>query len=266
MKGILAAAALLLTASGAYAADAIVDVPPPVGEWTGFYAGLQIGGAFGSDPDGIELDPLTTTLGTAFSPGTNAGGLNVPDAGFSGNFDNGVVGGLHLGYDQQFDNNVVLGGIIDVNFTDIGDFQRGRSRTPANYDFERELDVFATARLRAGYAFGRILPYLTGGVAYGDVDSSYEDTSAATIQGQSEENDKFGYSVGGGVEALVTDKVSIGLEYLYTDLGDNGVTTNLAGPNPANPFGTIGGAGTDRSGEDEDFDCHSVQVKFSYRF
>lgn len=261
MKGILAAAAFLLAASGAYAADAIVDVPPAVGEWTGFYAGVQIGGAFGSDPDGIELDPLTPTLATAFSP--NAA---VPDAGFSGDFDNGVIGGLHIGYDQQFDN-IVFGGIVDVSFTDIGDFQRGRSRTPANYDFERELDVLATARLRLGYAFGRVLPYVTGGLAYGDVDSSYEDTSAALIQGQSEDDDNFGYTVGGGVEALVTEKISIGVEYLYTDLGDVGVTTNLAGGGANGmAFGAIGGPGTNLSGEDEDFDFHSVQVKLSYRF
>jgi len=263
----LAALPLIFLAAPAFAADAVVEMDPtpiadPVFSWTGGYIGLQAGYAFGESSN-ITITPLTGTLATAFSPGTNAGGLLVPDAGLTSDFDDGFVGGVHAGYDYQM-NSIVVGGVVDVSYADIGDFKRGRSRTPANYDFTRELDYLVTARARLGYTFTpRVLGYVTGGLAYGDMSSSYSDTSSATINSITEDDDDFGYTVGGGVEAMVTERVSIGLEYLYTNLGESGVTTNLTGPPPANPFGT--GAGTDLSGRD-DFDFHTVQLRMSYRF
>lgn len=263
MRRSLLAIPVLLFGTAVHAADIAEPIveTPMAGDWTGFYAGVQLGGAFGSDPEGINFSPLTPTLATAFSPSGA-----VPDAGFSGDFDNGLIGGLHVGYDHQFANGFVVGGIVDVSFTDIGDFQRGRSRTPANYDFTRELDVLVTGRARLGYAVDRFLPYVTGGVAYGNLESRYTDTSAATIQSLSDEDDAVGYTVGGGVETMITQRLSLGVEYLYTNLGDDAASVNLAGPAPGNPFGTIGGPGTTLSGEDEDFDFHTVQVKLSYRF
>jgi opacity protein-like surface antigen len=76
-----------------------------------------------------------------------------------------------------------------------------------------------------------------------------------------------GYQVGGGVEHKVTDQVSLGLEYLYTKLQDDGFRVRAAGPAPAtNPFILGNAAGTDFRRSEEDFGVHQVRVTASYRF
>lgn len=270
MHRLLALVSLSLLSSAAMAADAIVDVEPApvveevvVGDWTGFYAGIQLGGAFGESGE-LDIDPFTPALQTAFSPGTNAAGVFIGDAGFDEDFNEGFVGGVHVGYDHQFSNNVLVGAILDVSYYDISDEQIGRSRTPATYTIERELDYLVTARARLGYVFHpRVMGYVTGGLAFGEVDFSYSQPgSAASFTTSGDQDSDFGYTVGGGVEGLVTDNISLGLEYLYTNLGDNDFTANLTG----GPFGTAATGGTDLTTSDDDFDFHTVQVRLSYRF
>lgn len=276
MKRILLGLAATFAASSAMAADVIYNEPAPMPmdvvsnvSWAGFYAGIQAGYGFGSTGQ-VQLDPFTFgPLITAFSPGAPGD----PVTGFNGNgdFDDGFVGGVHVGYDWQA-GNIVYGAILDINYTDIGDEQRAFSRSPAEYVISRDLDYLATLRGRLGYAFNEnFLGYVTGGVAYGDVDFSYRQgalspaTTVATSGGQ--DND-FGYTVGGGIEARVTQNWSVGLEYLYTDLGGNDFQANLQG----GPFGGAGGAagsnagGTNLTGTDGDFDFHTITAKISYRF
>lgn len=271
MKKLILAASVSLFAMPAFAADAVVaEEPVPVveatvGDWTGFYAGVQLGGAFGST-DQLELDPFSfPALITAFTPAGDAPGSSF---NADGEFDDGFVGGVHVGYDHQFSNGIVFGGILDVSYADIGDQQQAFSRTPATYTIERDLEVLATLRARLGYTFTpRVLGYVTGGLAYGDVEFDYSQPgSAATASTSGGQDSDFGYTVGGGVEALVTERVSLGLEYLYTNLGGNDFEANLTG----GPFGGAGSANpvdsTTLSGGDDDFDFHTVQLKLSYRF
>ncbi len=254
MKKFAVLAPLVFFAAPAFAADAVFEEPAPiaaemvVGDWSGFYAGVQIGYAFG-DTGEFELDPFTPGLQTAFAPG------------FSGDFEDSVIGGVHVGYDWQF-GSIVVGGILDISATDLSDDQNGFSVTPARYTITRELDFLATLRARLGYAISdRFLVYGTGGLAYGEVDFSYEQPGSGAVTTTSGgQDDDFGYTVGAGVEGKVTEKISLGLEYLYTDLGDNDFTANLTG----GPFGAA--PGTNGTGSDEDFDFHTVQLKMSYRF
>lgn len=247
----LPVAVSLLVASSATAADltpmaAPAEAMTPVSDWTGFYAGVQLGAGFG-DTGTFALSPFTPALQTAFSPG------------FSGDFDNGMVGGAHIGYDWQM-GRIVTGAVLDFNFTDIGDEQVGRSRTPATYTIGRDLNNLTTLRGRLGYlATDDLLFYATGGAAYGDVKFSYSQPGSAAVTTTSGGQDHdIGYTVGAGVEAKLSEKVSLGAEYLYTNLGGNDFRANLVG----GPFG----AGTTGSGTSNDFDFHTVQVKLSYRF
>jgi outer membrane immunogenic protein len=254
MKTIVYTAAALALAAPAFAADAIIynEPSPPmaapmaVSDWTGFYVGGQLGGVFGSTGT-FALSPFTPALQGAFAPG------------FSGDFDTGLIGGVHAGYDVQF-GSIVVGGIIDISATDVSDKQNGFSTTPARYTITRDLDYLATLRARLGYAVGNsFLVYGTGGLAYGDVNFSYEQPgSGATTTTSGGQRNDFGYTVGAGVEAMVTSNISVGLEYLYTDLGKNDFRANLVG----GPFG----AGTAGFGTDSRFDFHTVQAKVSFRF
>jgi outer membrane immunogenic protein len=260
MKQFAIVVPVLLGATPAFAADAIMGVAPdpmpmeaPVMSWTGGYVGLQAGAGFGdtgvwamdTDGDGVFGDP--------FAPfGDN----------FAGSFEEGFVGGAHAGYDWQR-GNFVFGGIVDIAATDIGDRQSGFSSTPAFYDIERNLDYLATARLRAGVVVAeRFLPYVTGGLAYGDVEERFVTNTPAAFTTSGGDDGRFGYTVGGGVEARVTQQVSLGFEYLYTNLGDSDFNVNLN----SGPFAAVPAGSTDARGSDRDFDFHTIQMKLSYRF
>jgi outer membrane immunogenic protein len=277
MTRLLFATPFLFLSIPAFAADAVDYEAPPmaevvsVGDWTGFYAGVQIGGGFGStgvfemdrNQDGIFGDYFA-----AFDP--TQPGCAGDGCGFSGKFGSGIVGGIHAGYDWQM-GQIVFGGLVDIIATDIDDRQSGFSGTPAFYHIDRDLDWLATARARIGYAFtDSMLAYATGGVAFGNVNYQFVSNTPAIVavsNGGSEI--EVGYTVGGGVEAKMTERISIGLEYLYTNLGSNDFNVNLSGAagTPAgNAFGTGGADSTNARGSDRSFDFHTVQLKMSYRF
>ncbi len=69
-----------------------------------------------------------------------------------------------------------------------------------------------TLRGRIGYSFDRWLPYLTGGLAYGNM---YVDAG----NGASATKTKAGWTAGAGVEYAFLGGWSTKLEYLYVDLG-----------------------------------------------
>ena len=261
--------ALLLAAGTAFvspalAADVIYEEPPapvamaPVPTWTGFYIGVQGGGAFNpNNPDNINVD-------TSFGTPVVVGGVDQFTSNYSSSSDSSFIGGGHAGYDYQMDQ-FVLGAVIDINAVDFSRKAGVVSRTAdAFYNEERSIDYLATARLRAGYLVTpTALAYATGGLAYADIDYKFETNSgsAAGVRTRSDEDD-FGYSVGGGMEVKITDNVSFGAEYLYTNLGDGDSSATFT----SGPFtgGVAGGTTTFET--DEDFDFHTVTAKVSYRF
>lgn len=272
MRVISLFALTMLGATPAMAADAVLADPQPmaematVGDWTGFYAGVQLGGAFGGDSGIFSMD---RNGDGAFGDYLPAFDPTQPvcagdGCGFAGDFESGITGGIHAGYDWQF-GNIVAGALVDINAMDIGDRQSGFSGTPAFYHIDRDLDYLVTARAKLGYAFSdRLMAYATGGLAVGDVKYSFvSNTPAASVVTGGGDTD-VGYSVGGGVTAKVTQKVSLGVEYLYTNLGDDDFNVNLSGPAAFSGPGSAGS--TNARGSDGDFDFHTVQLKVSYHF
>lgn len=179
----LAMLAVLLPADRAAAADlapapvtkAPVAIPTPVFSWTGFYIGANAGYGWSSGQDGLGLygvDPK------------------------------GWFGGGQVGYNYQFGNNVVAGLEADLQGGDI-------SAGPAGLN--SSLDLFGTVRGRLGYAFGRVLPYVTGGFAWGDNSIDY--------LGASQSQTHTGWTAGAGIEYALTDHWTAKTEYLYTDYG-----------------------------------------------
>jgi outer membrane immunogenic protein len=68
-------------------------------------------------------------------------------------------------------------------------------------------------RGRVGYTFDRFMPYLTGGLAIGDIRAHQPG-----YVGQDETN--FGWTVGTGLEIGLFGTWTAKAEYLYVDLGD----------------------------------------------
>ena len=68
-------------------------------------------------------------------------------------------------------------------------------------------------RGRVGYAWDRWLPYVTGGVAFGDIEAN-----RTGFAGNSDTN--AGWTIGAGIEGVIAGNWTAKLEYLYADLGD----------------------------------------------
>jgi len=205
MRAILAAGAAIAVMGmsvGAQAADLPRPVPvpmvtkaPPYVEqafnWSGFYIGVNGGGGWGH----------------AFSD--LSGGMHT---------SGGVAGGT-VGYNAQF-GSWVLGFEGDIDWSDVS----GSTSAGGCPGCSIKNDWLSTARGRVGYAVGNWLPYVTGGLAVGDVQASVPGFSGAT-------NTQVGWAAGAGVEFALTNQWSAKLEYLHVDLGrfDCGAACGAAG-------------------------------------
>jgi len=250
-----------------------------VGDWNGFYVGGHVGYAAQSDGDNETIlfdknldgnfnDPVTTGTGAnAFSPGFCSGRAigNAPGAGCEDDED-GVDFGVRAGYDLQT-GPWVFGGVVEYSSADVTDSVGAFSTTPASYTMTRELDSLLSARLRAGYGFGRYLGYVTGGVARGQISNSFETTNTVNSFPQSGDDEASGYQLGLGAETHVSPRLRLGLEYLWTSLEDDGYRVRATGPAPAtNPFIVTNTAGTDFKRSDDKFEFGSLRLTAAYRF
>lgn len=172
----LAFAGILAVMGAAQAADlprrSDPYVPPAyqaAPRWTGAYVGAHVGGGFGK------------------------GGSVSTD---------GVLGGVHGGYNVQIDR-FVVGGEADISASGVG-----------NKSFTEKIrnNWLASGRARAGYLVDpQLLVYGTGGVALGSV------TNQSPFGKKSDT--KSGYVLGAGGEYLVSPNIAVRGEYLYYDLG-----------------------------------------------
>lgn len=199
MKKLLLGLSFSLLASTSYAADAIVEEVavevPSVFVWTGGYVGLQAGYAWG---DGY----VDQTNGDGF--------IDLEPDGF--------LGGIYAGYNYQMPNNVVLGAEIDVVYADVDGSAQAFDGPgdPDDLIGEQELNWSGAARLRLGYAVDRFLPYIAGGVAFGDIDlTATEPGDPTTSFGDT----YVGWTIGGGFDYAFTDNILFRAEYRYTDFG-----------------------------------------------
>ena len=80
---------------------------------------------------------------------------------------------------------------------------------------------------RAGYAIDRWLPYVTGGLAVGDISATVAGLPGGSIT-------TAGWTLGAGLEVGIIGNVSVKAEYLYVGLGNFNCGLNcglLAGGN-----------------------------------
>lgn len=210
-------------------AASAADIAPAAYDWTGFYLGVNAGAAFNN----TDLENSLNYIGAGPSPigrvHTNANGD-----------DTAFTGGALMGYNWQMDQ-VVLGVETDINY--VG-FNNDYKRTINDYvggggnDITQSLSVdgnwFGTVRGRLGFAVDNFLIYGTGGLAYGspEADSDlrvYTSSGTEIARSRASSDDvNFGWTAGAGVEYGISNW-SLGVEYLYVDLGESDWSANLTG-------------------------------------
>ncbi len=190
----------LISAHAASAADLslapLYKAPPAavtqVYDWTGFYVGANGGGGWGH----------------SFWSGQSTG------MSLSG----GQVGGT-AGYNWQ-SGNAVFGLEGDLDWSNL----KGSNTTALCPGGCTTSDTWlSTVRGRLGYAFGGVLPYVTGGLAVGDIRAASPGFAGASTT-------NAGWTVGGGLEVALPGNWSAKAEYLHVDLGhlDCGLNCGVA--------------------------------------
>jgi outer membrane immunogenic protein len=229
---LLAAAISFGAAQAAMAADmpvkAVRATPIIVPSWTGFYVGIQGGGAFG-------------TTGASETGLPNPSVLASGDYGLDHRLSGWLAGGL-IGYNYQMGQWVLgveadfAGANINGSATTTGANvaqRNGGAAAATNFVTAGEkITSFGTVRARAGLlATPQWLVYATGGLAFGHVNYNGQFHYATPVDYiASDSANRLGWTLGAGVEYQVAAFWTVRAEYLYYDLGSHTLTTNNGVP------------------------------------
>lgn len=193
--------------------------------WTGFYAGVNAGG-------GVARDPFTK-IGTF-----NTTGNPILDESFY-LMPRGVIGGGQIGFNWQV-SSVVLGAEADYQFSGQDDDTTCATfcdPTPGGSIalIQQKLPWFATVRGRVGWTNGPGLIYVTGGAAVAQVKTNISqsdfNSSPLVLNAFDFNQNKAGFTFGGGIEHQIIGNWTAKVEYLYIGLGGfNGTYLNPAPP------------------------------------
>lgn len=194
--------------------------------WSGWYAGINLGGTWGHGSQHMTVAPGP---GPGVIPAQDVATLNATAPGKSN--PAGFAGGGEGGYNYKFrSSGLVLG--LETDF-DAFDLNQRQSKTassgllispPLTYSLSQQVATnwIWTVRPRIGWAFGRWLVYGTGGMALADVRlrSNFANTfSPPAVASLNTSFTNVGWTAGGGVGFALTPQFSVKVEYLYTDLG-----------------------------------------------
>jgi outer membrane immunogenic protein len=213
-------------------------------------------------------DTVTTVAGAnAFSPGFCTGRpvSNTPTAGCSQD-TRGTGYGVRLGYDWQM-GQFVVGAAGEFGRPGIDDAVTGFSTTPASYTFIRAVDWTGSLGLRAGLGTDRILVYGTAGAVYAGLDHSFATSNTANTFVETSDDMAWGYQAGGGIEWLLSPRLTLGGQYTFTSIDDRDrFTVRAQGPVGAtNPFILTNPAGTDIQRADK-LQWHGIRGTLTLRF
>lgn len=232
-----------LASALAFSAASAADLPsmksppvyaPPIWNWTGWHIGVS--GGYGGGAAAIDSNSWI------FTPPFAAVAANT-----SAN-TSGFLVGVQSGFTWQFANNYVVGYESEFNYADVrssngGAFGLGAGRVG--------IEWFGAERVRFGYAMGRILPYITGGLAYGRFRDNQNNLFGGFLLPSNVSKWHAGWTVGAGVEYAMWDKLSIKAEYLFSRIDG--------------PAGTGVAPGIYSSFRVREFDTHIARVGLNYQ-
>jgi outer membrane immunogenic protein len=221
-------------------------------DWTGFYIGLNGGYSWGNSSNTFTAGTLAATTASQHMDGWVFGG----QAGYNWQFNKSWVFGIEGDIDATGqDGTAILGPNTTVTTVVPPPGARAlptaTTTTTTTGSLEEKLPWLATLRGRIGVLpTDRVLLYVTGGLAVGEVKSTAGvttttstalsfgtppgPTSVSALAGSS--STQAGWTIGAGVEGAIGGNWTAKLEYLYVDLGT--VNNTFAGIAPFAPLAT----------------------------
>lgn len=184
--------------------------------WGGFYVGANVGAVWGTASEGLSYWKDNSPASyTAYG---------------SGSHGSGIIGGIAAGYLLQ-NGSILYGAEID---TSLSSFKaEGQA---ANYDptfgatdaltSSTKLNSISSGRIRLGYVANDWFFFATGGVALAHVqrtvhqlNNGYNYSWFGYGETNSFSNYRVGWTVGGGVEKAISNRITARVQYLYSDFG-----------------------------------------------
>lgn len=217
LSGALASPALAADLPGRSTPPSAPVMAAPAPLWTGFYLGIF--GGYGWTDSDLNAAALRQNNVNALTP--------------SGFAPKGGMIGATVGYNWQI-GQIVLGVEGDYAWT------RLKSSTPLIINYSNalgnipafgsaDLTYIATARGRIGYAFDRVLVYVTGGYAMGRASGRLGANFFGAQLSFGDSKTHGGWAIGGGGEVLLTRNLTAKVEVLHVDLADK--KYNIGGGN-----------------------------------
>jgi outer membrane immunogenic protein len=211
--------------------------PPPIFTWTGFYLGINGGGAEGNTH--FDFNNLgVTTSGHEFG-----GGFIGGTAGYDWSTPWGGVGGGGL----------VFGVLVDADWADLTN--GFNCAGVLGFSCDARVNFLGSARGRVGIGWEHALLYVSGGLGVGNARFSVTDnlTGFSAVDNVT----RIGFTVGGGIEYAITPNWAAKVEYLLYDF-ENSHSGFLF---PATGFGVL-----DNTNVSTTTLIHTVRFGIDYRF
>ncbi|WP_375642254.1 MULTISPECIES: outer membrane protein [unclassified Bartonella] len=235
----------LISISVVQASDIVIpEQPVPViaghaFSWTGFYLGGQIGNFSGKTTASYLKDETRI-----WNP---VGKENLPKL-------SGFIGGVYAGSNIDIDNSFIIGIDTDIMWSGKKDSKdvalpkkspteekpKPIEETSLTRDLHEEDPITpikavrhtlkqkwaGATRVRVGFAIERVMPYVSGGIAYTQLQNIFglvADSKSGEVDSSDwlhdEKKTMIGYTLGGGVDFAMTDHVIVRAEYRYSDFG-----------------------------------------------
>ncbi len=232
-------------------------VPPPCPKWSGFYVGIQGG------YERALFDPHLDLAGSWIGFNGTADTLHAGRRDFD--VDGGQLGGV-LGYNFGFSNmsSLLLGLEGTGVYTWVRDSRVDHFTAPNSVPWRMSTSVdshyLITLGPRVGWTFCKFTPFITGGVAFSDIDFHqaivFEGGGVGNTERGSTSEGHVGWFIGGGLEYAITDHWHVRGDYKFADFGEHdSFTADFGG----------GGAGSPMHSS-VDLRSHNVTAALVYQF
>jgi outer membrane immunogenic protein len=216
--------------------SAFITAKAPYLSWTGFYAGINGGFAFGNSSIAYAPNDPAAQAGTCGGGGAPKGQC-IPSPDFR---RDGALAGGQVGYNWQVNSHWLVGAEADYQWSDFNGSVSSAFRLGGvgitSMNASQTVSSFGTVRARAGaLVIQSLLLYGTGGIAFAQVKEnlaipgvatsaltsggfSYACTAGTSCFNGASSQTLWGWSAGAGAEFAITSNLTFKTELLYVHL------------------------------------------------